>query len=97
MHRHQLRKLRNIASMGKREARFGVFLNVHHAGAQKHVMLHKLPCVDYRHLCAKGANPDTFISHKDFRHFHEAIAHASRLSLDWHAHIKPCKTCRKKF
>jgi hypothetical protein len=94
MHRRQVR---GAESMGGREARYGVFLNIHHKSADKHVMLHKLPCFDYRHLCAKGANPGTYISHKDFVHFHEAVKKASKWSLDWHAHIKPCKKCQKNW
>jgi len=91
------RQIRNTSSMSKREARYGVFLNIHHKGIDKHITLHKLPCFDYRHLCGKGPNPGTFISHKDFTHFHEAVKTASKWSLDWHAHIKPCRKCKKSW
>ena len=90
------RALRDVSAAGKREARYGVFLNIHHRKDEKHVMLHKLPCSDYIEHTKKPSVAGTYTAHKDHANLDKAIEHASELSLNWHAGIRTCRECWKK-
>lgn len=90
------RQIRDTSAKGKREARYGVFLNVHHRKDEKHVTLHKLPCSDYVEHAVKPSAAGTYTLRKGHSRFNEAIKDASRLSLNWHANIRACRECWKK-
>lgn len=90
------RQIRDTASGGRREARYGVFLSVHHRKEEKHVTLHKLPCDEYVGHIAKPPAPGTYMLHKDHSKLDKAIETASKLSLNWHARIRTCRECWKK-
>ena len=90
------RQIRNMASGGKREARYGVFLNIHHKKNEKHVTLHKLPCNDYIEHIKKTPAAGTYALHKHHVNFDTAVKDASKLALNWNANIRTCKECWKK-
>lgn len=94
--RGQRRQVRDVASGRKREARYGIFLSIHHKKDEKHVMLHKLPCDTYVEHSAKPPAPGTYTLSKDHTKLEKAIEDASKLSLNWHAGIRTCQACWKK-
>ena len=94
--RGQRRQIRDMASGRKREARYSVFLSVHHRKAEKHVTLHKLPCDTYSEHKAIPPRSGTYTLHKDHSKLDKAIESASKLALNWHAGIRTCKECWKK-
>ena len=90
------RQTRDTSAKGKDEAKYGVFLNVHHRKEEKHVTLHKLPCNDYIEHSLTPPAAGTYTAHKVHSKFDEAIKSASKLALNWHANIRTCKECWKK-
>ena len=90
------RQTRDTSAKSKNEARYGVFLNVHHRKDEKHVTLHKLPCDDYTENSLTAAYGDAYTLHTAHSRFDKAIKDASKLSLNWHANIRACKECWDK-
>lgn len=78
---------------------YGVHLNIppvgdrRGLGVDKYVMLHRRCCAQYKKMLRRGMSRGRYSHHRNAQSFREALAQASRWTLEWHAPIKMCQRC----
>lgn len=78
-------------------ANYGAHLNIHPAMKQKRVMLHRLPCQHYKSGTRGGLNKTAYSFNRNSLTFDDLMRYAASASLEWHAPIQICKSCRKNW
>jgi hypothetical protein len=73
----------------KKDAKYGVHLNIAPARTAKAVMIHRSSCVFFKPGKANGK----YTFNKFCRSFKEAVEKTSAWALEWHAPIKFCSHC----